>query len=75
MKKATIQLEPLACPSCLQKISNAVKTVSGVQTETVNVLFNASKVKLEFDETKTTISDVENSINKMGYEVIKSSLK
>lgn len=75
MKKATIQLEPLACPSCLQKISNAVKTVSGVQTETVNVLFNASKVKLEFDETKTTISDVENSIKKMGYEVIKSSLK
>ena len=25
MKKTTIQLETLTCPSCLQKINNAVK--------------------------------------------------
>ena len=45
MKKATIQLETLACPSCVQKIENAVKSLSNVEKESVNVLFNASKVK------------------------------
>ena len=49
MKKATIQLETLTCPSCLQKIENATKSLKGVQRESVKVLFNASKVKLEFD--------------------------
>ncbi|MGI6050850.1 MAG: metal-binding protein, partial [Acetivibrionales bacterium] len=27
MKKATIQLGTLACPSCMQKIENAIKSV------------------------------------------------
>lgn len=37
MHKATIQLETLACPSCLQKIDNAVKSLKGVDKESVNV--------------------------------------
>lgn len=75
MKKAIIQLEPLACPSCMQKINNAVKAVTGVDTETVNVMFNSSKVKLDYDDSKVAIKDIEKAITKMGYEVIKSSVK
>jgi copper chaperone CopZ len=30
MKQATIQLETLTCPSCMQKIENAVKSLDGV---------------------------------------------
>ncbi len=44
MKTATIQLESLACPSCMQKIEAAVKSVQGVDANTVQVLFNSSKV-------------------------------
>jgi copper chaperone len=55
MKKATIQLETLTCPSCMQKIDNAVKSVEGVDKESVNVMFNSSKAKLNFDEEKTSI--------------------
>jgi len=40
MQKATIQLETLTCPSCIQKIENAVKSLEGVDKESVNVLFN-----------------------------------
>ncbi|HHZ11583.1 MAG TPA: metal-binding protein [Acholeplasmataceae bacterium] len=75
MKKATIQLEDLVCPSCMQKIDKAVKSLEGVVKESVSVLFNASKVKLEFDEEKTTIERIENAITSLGFEVKKTQVK
>lgn len=75
MKKATIQLETLTCPSCMQKIENAVKSLDGIDKENLSVLFNSSKVKVNFDDEKISISDIENAISKMGYEVKKSQVK
>ena len=75
MKNATIQLEGLSCPSCLQKIESAVKSLEGVDKQSVNVLFNASKVKLIFDEEKISIAQIENVITALGYEVKKSQVK
>lgn len=75
MKKTTIQLETLTCPSCLQKINNAVKGLDGVDKDSVNVMFNSSKVKLEFDDTKLDIDKIEHVIKSQGYEVIKSNTK
>lgn len=75
MKKATIQLETLTCPSCLQKIDKAVKSLDGVDKESVNVMFNSSKVRLNFDEEKVTIDNIENAITALGYEVKKSQVK
>jgi copper chaperone len=75
MKKAAIQLETLACPSCMQKIDNAVKALDGVEKDSVKVMFNASKVKLDFDEEKVSIENIEKAITSMGYEVIKSQVK
>lgn len=74
MKKATIQLGALACPSCMQKIEAAVKSVKGVNKESVKVLFNASKVKLDFDETMVNIEAIEKAITVLGYEVKKSQV-
>ena len=42
MQKATIQLETLTCPSCVQKIDSAVKSLKGVEKESVKVSFNSS---------------------------------
>jgi copper ion binding protein len=75
MQKATIQLETLTCPSCLQKIENAVKSLEGVDKESVNVLFNSGKVKLNFDGEKLSIEKIENAITALGYEVKKSQVK
>ena len=75
MKRATIQLETLTCPSCVQKIEGAVKSLEGVDKESLNVLFNSSKVKLNFDDEKTTVEDIEDAITKLGYEVKKSQVK
>lgn len=75
MQKATIQLETLSCPSCLQKIDNAVKGVDGVEKDSVKVMFNASKVKVNFDESVTPIENIENAIENLGYPVTKSKVK
>ncbi|NLM78041.1 MAG: heavy-metal-associated domain-containing protein [Ruminococcaceae bacterium] len=75
MQKATIQLESLACPSCVKKIENAVKALDGVDVESVKVLFNASKVKLAFDEGRLALADIEKAIVTLGYEVIKAQAK
>lgn len=67
MQKANIQLETLTCPSCLQKIENAVKNLEGI--ETVKVLFNASKAKVTHDENIVTKEDIKSAIEAVGYEV------
>lgn len=75
MKTATIQLETLACPSCMLKIEGALKALEGIDQDTVKVSFNTSKVKLNFDEEKVSIEEIENAIIKVGYEVEKSKVK
>ncbi len=75
MKKAIIQLETLTCPSCMQKIENGVKSIDGVENNSVNVLFNSSKLKLNFDDEIMSIKEVEKVIEKLGYEVKKAQVK
>ena len=75
MQKATIQLDALVCPSCMQKIDKAVKALDGVEKDSVSVLFNASKVKCNFDNEKISIEKIEKAITALGFEVIKSQVK
>lgn len=75
MKKATIQLETLTCPSCAQKIENAVKSLSGVEKESVKVLFNSSKARFDFNDEKLSLEDIEKAITALGYEVKKTQVK
>lgn len=73
--RANIQLETLSCPSCLQKIENAVKQVDGVNKDSVKVMFNASRVKVEFDNDVVGIEEIEDAIQRLGYVVEKSRVK
>ncbi|MFA5576335.1 MAG: heavy-metal-associated domain-containing protein [Tissierellaceae bacterium] len=75
MKSATIQLETLTCPSCSQKIEGAIRGLEGVDHSSAQVLFNSSKVKLSFDEEKISIEDIEDAINRVGYDIVKSKVK
>jgi copper chaperone CopZ len=49
--------------------------LDGVEKDSVNVLFNSSKVKLNFDEDKISIKNIENAIDKLGYEIKKTQVK
>ena len=74
MKKANIQLETLTCPSCAQKIENAVKSLEGVEKDSVKVLFNSSKVKFNVDDENLSVENIEKAITTLGYEVKKSKV-
>lgn len=75
MYSATIQLEALVCPSCSQKIESATKSVGGVDKDSVKVLFNASKVKFDFDPQITSVDDVIKAITSLGFIVKKHQVK
>lgn len=75
MQKATIQLEVFACPSCVLKVENAVKSFGDVDKESVKVLFNSSKVKFDFDADRVSVQDIEKAITALGYEVKKTQVK
>ena len=59
----------------MKKIENGVKSIGEVEKKSIKVLFNSSKVRVEYDDEKVSIKDIENAIDKLGYEVIKSQVK
>ncbi|NLB27788.1 MAG: heavy-metal-associated domain-containing protein [Clostridiaceae bacterium] len=75
MKSATIQLETLICPSCAQKIEAALKLLEGVEKDSVQISFSSSRARLDFDEEKVTIEVIEDAIDRVGFDVIKSKVK
>ena len=75
MKSATIQLETLTCPSCMLKIEGALKGTDGVDKESINVSFNTSKAKEDFDESLADIDAIVKRISDLGYEVKKVQVK
>jgi len=75
MQKAIIQLDTLTCPSCVLKIDSAIKSLEGVEKESVSVSFNTSKAKFEFNEEILSVSDVEKAITALGYDVKKTQVK
>ena len=75
MQKAVINLETLACPSCLQKIESAVKRLNGVDQDSVEVLFNSSRVRTNFNANEISIEQIEKAIEDLGYPVIRSRVK
>lgn len=68
MKNKTYQLETLTCPGCVLKIEGAVKNIKGVNE--VQVLFNASKVKVDFDESIVDGNDIKKTIERVGFDVL-----
>jgi len=73
MAKAILQLGELTCPSCMTKIQKAVENQDGVSN--VKVLFNAGKVRADFDESKTSADNLAQVITDLGYEVLKVKVK
>ncbi len=68
MKKCTLQLEELVCPMCATKVETAIRNTKGVQN--VSILFNASKAKVEYDETAVEPEVIAANVEKIGYEVL-----
>lgn len=68
MTTKTYQLETVTCPSCIVKIEGMLKKISGIHTS--EVMFNSSKVKVNFDESVVSSEDIKGRIDKLGYKVL-----
>lgn len=68
LKTVRFQLETLTCPSCIAKIEGVLKKEPGV--ENAVVLFNASKVKIRFDEDIVSSERLGELIEKVGYPIV-----
>lgn len=75
MQNANIQLETLTCPSCLQKIEGAVGNLKGIDKDSLKVMFNASRVRVNFNDEEISIEEIEKAIQNLGYEVKRSRVK
>lgn len=71
MKTTKFQLETLTCPSCIKKIESNLGKMDGV--DEVKVLFNSSKVKVQYDEAKVNKDQLEDTVTKLGYPVLSAS--
>lgn len=72
MSKIIMKLDELSCPSCLAKIEGAMTGTKGVIS--AKVLFNASKVKAEFDESIVKSDELVTKVEQLGYPVQSSKV-
>ncbi|MDN5844366.1 MAG: cation transporter [Alcaligenaceae bacterium] len=72
MKQVTFNMEPFTCPSCITKIEKTIAKMEGIQT--VKVMFNSGRVRVEFDEAHTHADALQSTIERLGYPVLSSKL-
>jgi len=70
IKTIRLQLETLTCPSCITRIEGVLNKEPGV--EKAKVLFNSSRVKVEYNEDKVSADRLTEVIEKVGYPVLSS---
>lgn len=66
--KTTFQLETVSCPSCISKIEGMLKRCDGIESS--EVLFNSSKVKVNYDENIVDAKTIRSKIEDLGYRVL-----
>lgn len=72
MKKAVLTMEPFSCPSCVKKIENTLLKVAGVKE--AKVLFNAGRIRIEFDSSLTNVDTLADVVVRLGYPVVSTKL-
>lgn len=68
MSKATFNMEPFTCPSCVRKIEQAIARVEGVAD--VRVMFHSGRVRVDFDASQTDAEALQSVLEKLGYPVL-----
>lgn len=68
MTTKTYQLETLTCPNCVAKIEGMMKKTKGISEG--EVLFNSSRVKVNFDESLLSSEEIVAKIEKLGFDVL-----
>lgn len=68
MKTKRFQLETLTCPSCVARIEGVLNKEPGV--EQAKVLFNSSRVKVDYNTEKVSAERLAKIIEEVGFPVL-----
>lgn len=68
MKKKTFLVEGMTCASCVNAVERQTKKVEGVQSVSVNLITN--QMEVTFDDSKTSVDDIEIGVKKAGYKAV-----
>ncbi len=70
MQTVKLTTEPFSCPSCVKKIESTVGRLDGVSD--VSVMFNSSKVKVTYDESRIEPDAIARTVTDLGYPVTRT---
>jgi Cu+-exporting ATPase len=71
MKKEIINIGGMTCAACANRIEKNVSKLDGVVNANVN--FATEKLTVEYDDTKTTLLKLKETVVKTGYKVLESN--
>lgn len=66
--KVKLTVKNMDCGGCLDLVEEAVKKLLGVISAKVDL--KTSEISLEYDESKVSLSDIREAIEKTGFETI-----
>lgn len=72
-QKAEFTISGMTCASCEKHVNHEVNKLIGIINSTVN--YTNGNAIVEFDNSKTTINEIEKAINSTGYTVTNKKLK
>ncbi|VVB87580.1 putative copper-exporting P-type ATPase A [uncultured archaeon] len=72
IKKISIKVTGMTCASCAQNIEKALNKLNGVKNASVN--FSFEKAAVEYDSSKVSPAQFENTITSLGYGVAKNEI-
>lgn len=67
MQRVTLQVQGMSCNHCVQAVEENVGNINGVQS--VHVSLEEGKVDVTFDEAKTNVDEIKQTIEEQGYDV------
>jgi len=68
MEKTIIKVEGMSCEHCVKAVTNAVNSVTGIGSVSVDLA--EKTVTVEYDAAKTSLESIETEIENQGYDVI-----
>ncbi|VAW21127.1 hypothetical protein MNBD_BACTEROID01-2357 [hydrothermal vent metagenome] len=71
IRTVQFDIKGMTCNGCASHIENEVNKLSGIVS--ANVSYEQSNAKVEFDNSKTNIEEIEKAINSTGYKVVKKN--
>jgi copper chaperone CopZ len=73
IKSINFKIKGMTCASCEEHINHSVNQLNGILN--VKSSYQNGNAKIEFDNSKTTIKEIEKAINSTGYSIINTKNK